>query len=105
LPRAVRAFQDLRYLDRLVAQRVDAVTLLERCLYAAYLGHRRPTVRVGFMGEEVDATRYYYHVLNELNAAVEKEQEVRLDARYIYAFRRRASPCVCRGVVWCGVVL
>ena len=48
-----RVGQDLRYLDRLVAQRVDAVTLLERCLYATYLGHRRPTVRVGFMGEEV----------------------------------------------------
>ena len=72
---SVRLGQDLQYLDRLVTQRLSALTLLERCMYANHLGHRRPTVRVGNMAEEVDAARYYYHMLNDLNAAVAKEQE------------------------------
>ena len=72
---SVRLGQDLQYLDRLVTQRLTALTLLERCMYANYLGHRRPTVRVGNMAEEVDAARHYYHMLNDLNAAVAKEQE------------------------------
>lgn len=70
----VRLCQDLHTLDRLVDQRIEAVTALERSMYANHLGHKRPTVRVGNMAEEVDATRHYQQILNDLNAAIAKEQ-------------------------------
>jgi Cytosolic domain of 10TM putative phosphate transporter len=70
----VRLCQDLHTLDRLVDQRIEAVTALERSMYANHLGYKRPTVRVGNMAEEVDATRHYQQILNDLNAAIAKEQ-------------------------------
>jgi hypothetical protein len=72
---SVRLGQDLRYLDRLVNQRIDAVTALERSLYTTYLGYKRPTVRVGKMAEGVDATRHYSQILQDLNTAIAKEQD------------------------------
>jgi hypothetical protein len=57
-----------------VDQRIAAVTALERSMYANHLGHKRPTVRVGNMAEEVDATRHYQQILSDLNAAIAKEQ-------------------------------
>jgi hypothetical protein len=57
-----------------VDQRIEAVTALERSMYANHLGQKRPTVRVGNMAEEVDATRHYQQILNDLNAAIAKEQ-------------------------------
>jgi hypothetical protein len=59
---SVQLGQDLLFLDRLVYKRLAAVTLLERSMYANYLGYKRPTVRVGHMAEEIDATRYYFSV-------------------------------------------
>jgi len=72
---SVKVGQDLRYLDRLVEQRLNAVTQLERNLYAHHLGKKRPTVRVGNMMENVDAIRYYTHILDDLNEVITKEQE------------------------------
>ena len=71
----VRLCQDLHTLDRLVDQRIAAVTALERTMYANHLGYKRPTVRVGNMAEEVDANRHYQQTLFDLNSAVAKEQE------------------------------
>ena len=71
----VRLCQDLQTLDRLVDQRIEAVTALERSMYANHLGYKRPTVRVGNMAQEVDATRHYQQTLADLNAAIAKEQE------------------------------
>ena len=71
---SVRLGQDLHCLDRLVDQRLSAITELERSMYANYSGNR-PTVRVGKMAEGVDATKHYEQVLADLNAAIEKEQE------------------------------
>ena len=70
----VRLGQDLHCLDRLVGQRLLAVTELERSMYANFLGNKRPTVRVGEMSDGVDATRHYEQILADLNAAIEKEQ-------------------------------
>lgn len=72
---SVRLGQDLRYLDRLVDQRLVAVTELERSMYANYLGYKRPTVRVGKMSQKIDATRHYSNILSDLNSAILKEQE------------------------------
>ena len=70
----VRLGQDLHCLDRLVDQRLLAVTELERSMYANFVGNKRPTVRVGEMSDGVDATRHYEQILADLNAAIEKEQ-------------------------------
>ena len=72
---SVRLGQDLRSLDKLVEQRLTATTLLERSLSSNFYNNTRPTVRVGNMQENVDAIKYYTHVLDDLNEAVKKEQE------------------------------
>ena len=72
---SVRLGQDLRYLDRLVARREEAVAKLERCLYAQHHKQPRPTVRLPNMLERVDAIRYYSQILEDLNDAISKEQE------------------------------
>jgi hypothetical protein len=72
---AVHCGQDLQFLDRLVDERTDAVSRLERALYTQHLTGRRPTVSVGNMSQDVDAIRYYTYKLDDLNEAVAKEQE------------------------------
>jgi hypothetical protein len=72
----VRLAQNLKYLDRLIDQRLDVCTKLERCLYAEHLGAVRPTVRVGHMLNEIDAIRHYNQMLDDLNMAIEKQQKI-----------------------------
>ena len=72
---SVRLGQDLRHLDRLVEQREQATSKLERSLYASHNGLTRPTIHLPNMLEAVDAIRYYTQVLDDLNDAVAKEQE------------------------------
>eukprot|EP01038_Epipyxis_sp_PR26KG_P009590 gene9590-12916_t len=73
---SVRLGQDLKYLDKLVAERLDVVTKLERCLYEQHLHNTRPTVSVPNMTNKVDAIKYYTQRLIDLNASVTKEQEI-----------------------------
>lgn len=72
---SVKIGQDLRHLDRLVAQRIATVGKLERYLYANHNSNKRPSVSVGNMLEDVDAIRYYTQLVDDLNEAVEKEQQ------------------------------
>ena len=71
----VRLCQDLNYLDTLVEKRLDTVTLLERAIVIANRDGIRPVINVEGMVDDVDAIRYYTNILNNLNAAVQKEQE------------------------------
>ena len=71
----VRLCQDLSYLDALVAKRLSTITKLERAIAVYKKSQMRSTVRVGDMIEEVDAIKYYTKLLDDLNIAVQKEQQ------------------------------
>jgi uncharacterized protein (DUF2147 family) len=73
---SVNLGQDLRSLDRLVAQRLEAVSQLERCLYINQYTHVRPMITVGNMLQQVDAIKHYSNLVDELNKAVLREQEI-----------------------------
>lgn len=71
----VRLCQDLNHLDTLIQKRLDTVTLLERAIVIANRDGKRPTISVDGMLEDVDAIRYYSKILEDLNTAVQKEQD------------------------------
>ena len=67
--------QDLAYLDALVGKRLSILTKLERAMAIFKMSKKRTTIRVGDMLEEVDAIKYYTRQLEDLNIAVQKEQQ------------------------------
>lgn len=70
----IRLGINIKYLQRLVDEREQAVTNLERAMYAHYISHTRPKVKVGKMTHEVDAIVYYTQLLDSLNNNIKKEQ-------------------------------
>lgn len=71
----VRLAQDLRQLEQLVADRENALAKLERYDLLTKQGHSRPMIKVGNMIQPVDAIKYYCMQVNNLNEAIEREQE------------------------------
>jgi hypothetical protein len=71
----VRLAQDLRQLERITSKRDDTIAKLERFHYETERGQVRPMIRVGNMAQPVDAIKYYTLELNQLNDAIEREQE------------------------------
>lgn len=73
--RHIRVGVNIRYLQKLIADRDIVVDRLEHALYQCHDGGIRPTVQVGEMSLGVDAITHYSQLLNEMNEAVKSEQE------------------------------
>ena len=71
----VRLAQDLRQLEQLTQDRETALAKLERYDMLTRLGHDRPMIKVGQMAQPVDAIKYYCMQVNNLNQAIDREQE------------------------------
>lgn len=71
----IRLGINIKYLQRLVEEREDVVTKLERAMYQNYISHTRPKIKVGQMVHEVDAIIYYTQQLESYNKSIQAEQE------------------------------
>jgi hypothetical protein len=73
--RHIRVGVNIRYLQKLIADREVVVDKLEFAMYECHSTGMRPTVKVGDMSLEVDAITHYSQLLDEMNEAVKNEQE------------------------------